>query len=81
MLRATKESSAAVGIIGAVGALGGFLIPMMFGAPWVEDPLSSVRTAFALFIGYYLLCAVVTWAVYLRRPAEARAQSLAGAGI
>ena len=67
VLAATKESSAAVGIIGAVGALGGFLIPMMFGAPWIEDPLSSVRNAFALFIGYYVLCALVTWAVYLRR--------------
>ncbi|MGV3564296.1 MAG: MFS transporter [Nocardioides sp.] len=67
VLRATKESSAAVGIIGAVGALGGFLIPMMFGAPWVEDPLSSVRTAFALFIGYYVACGALTWAVYLRR--------------
>lgn len=67
VLKATKESSAAVGIIGAVGALGGFLIPMMFGAPWIEDPLSSVRNAFVLFIGYYVVCAVVTWAVYLRR--------------
>ena len=67
VLTATKESSAAVGIIGAVGALGGFLIPMVFGAPWIEDPLSSVRNAFALFIGYYVVCAVVTWAVYLRR--------------
>lgn len=67
VLRGTKESSAAVGIIGAVGAVGGFLIPMMFGAPWIEDPLGAVRNAFALFVGYYLLCAVVTWAVYLRR--------------
>ncbi len=67
VLKATKESSAAVGIIGAVGAIGGFLIPMMFGAPWIEDPLSSVKNAFALFIGYYVVCALVTWAVYLRR--------------
>jgi NNP family nitrate/nitrite transporter-like MFS transporter len=70
VLKATKESSAAVGIIGAVGALGGFLIPMMFGAPWIEDPLSSVKNAFVLFIGYYLVCALVTWAVYLRRGAR-----------
>lgn len=67
VLKATKESSAAVGIIGAVGALGGFLIPMMFGAPWIEDPLGAVRNAFALFIAYYVVCALVTWAVYLRR--------------
>ncbi|QIK67505.1 MFS transporter [Nocardioides sp. HDW12B] len=73
---AVKESSAAVGIIGAVGALGGFGIPMMFGAPWIDDPVSAVRTAFVLFIGYYALCALVTWAVYLRRGA-----ALAEAGV
>ena len=71
-----KESSAAVGIIGAVGAIGGFGIPMMFGAPWIDDPVSAVRSAFVLFIGYYAVCAVVTWAVYLRRGS-----SLARAGI
>jgi NNP family nitrate/nitrite transporter-like MFS transporter len=73
---AGKESSAAVGIIGAVGALGGFGIPIMFGAPWVDDPASAVRSAFALFISYYVLCALVTWAVYLRRGSD-----LARAGV
>ena len=68
--RSTKEASAAVGIIGSVGALGGFLIPMMFGAPWVDDPVAAVRTAFSVFIGYYVLCALVTWAVYVRRGAR-----------
>lgn len=70
VLTATKESSAAVGIIGAAGALGGFLIPMLFGAPWIDDPAASVTSAFALFLGYYAACAVVTWAVYLRRGAR-----------
>ena len=67
---ATKEASAAVGIIGAVGALGGFLIPMMFGAPWIDDPVSSVKVAFSVFIAYYVLCALVTWSVYVRRGAR-----------
>lgn len=69
LLRATKESSAAVGIIGAAGAIGGFLIPMMFGAPWIADPLAAVQTAFVLFISYYVLCALVTWSTYVRRGA------------
>lgn len=75
VLGATKESSAAVGIIGAVGALGGFGIPMMFGAPWIDAPLDAVKTAFVLFIGYYAVCALVTWAVYLRRGARLAAAS------
>ena len=77
----TKQASAAIGVIGAVGAMGGFLIPMAFGAPWVEDPMSAAKGAFVVFIGFYVICAAVTWFVYLRRPAEVRATSFAGAGI
>ena len=81
LLAGTKQASAAIGVIGAVGALGGFLIPMAFSAPWVADPMSAARGAFVVFTGFYVLCAVLTWFVYLRRPAEVRAKSLAGAGI
>ena len=34
-----------------------------------------------VFTAFYVVCAAVTWFVYLRRPAEVRATSLAGAGI
>ena len=78
---ANRMSSAAIGVIGAVGAIGGFLIPIAFSSPWIEDPMSATKAAFAVFTGFYAVCAVVTWAVYLRRPARARATSLAGAGI
>jgi MFS transporter, NNP family, nitrate/nitrite transporter len=67
LTRATKESSAALGIIGAIGALGGFLIPMTFGAPWIDNPVDAVQNALMLFAGYYILCGFVTWFVYLRR--------------
>jgi NNP family nitrate/nitrite transporter-like MFS transporter len=76
---ATRQSSAALGIIGAVGALGGFLVPLAFSAPWVADPLSATRGAFTVFTAYYLLCAGVTWGVFLRRVQHA--QGLARAGI
>lgn len=81
LLAGTKQSSAAIGVIGAVGAMGGFLIPMAFSAPWVDDPMSVTKGAFVVFTAFYVVCAVVTWAVYLRRPSEVRARSLAGAGI
>ena len=67
VVRATKESSAVIGIAGAVGALGGFLIPMTFGAPWVDDPAASVRGAFMVFACYYVFCLFLTWFVYARR--------------
>jgi NNP family nitrate/nitrite transporter-like MFS transporter len=54
---------------------------MAFSAPWVADPMSAAKGAFVVFAAFYVVCAFVTWAVYLRRPAEVRAHSLAGAGI
>ncbi|WP_370246992.1 MFS transporter [Nocardioides sp.] len=79
VIEANSQSSAAIGVIGAVGALGGFLIPLAFATPFVDDPLSAATGAFRIFLGYYVACAVVTYAVYLRR--NATADSLATAGI
>ncbi len=78
---ATKHASAAIGVIGAVGAIGGFLIPIAFSSPWVDNPLSATKGAFIAFACFYVVCALVTFTVYLRQPAKARATSLAGAGI
>lgn len=68
--RATKEASAVLGIAGAIGALGGFLIPITFGAPWVDDPVQAVKSAFVVFTAFYLVCVAVTWAFYLRPRSE-----------
>lgn len=82
LLAATKRASAAIGIIGAVGAIGGFLIPITFSSPWVTNPMEATKTAFTIFTAFYVVCAITTWAVYLRRPAEHKAHlSYAGVGI
>ena len=82
VLDATKRASAAIGIIGAVGAMGGFLIPITFSSPWVDAPMEATRTAFWIFTAFYIVCAAVTWLVYLRTPAPTRAAtSYAGLGI
>jgi MFS transporter, NNP family, nitrate/nitrite transporter len=74
---ATKQSSAALGVIGAVGAIGGFLIPIAFSSPWVTDPLTATKGAFMAFTAFYVLCALVTFAVYLRKPAGAARLAMA----
>ncbi|MDP3966792.1 MAG: MFS transporter [Nocardioides sp.] len=79
---ATKESSAGLGVIGAVGAIGGFLIPLAFAAPWVADPRTATQGAFCVFTAFYAVCAVVTWVFYIRgRALGAATPSLAGKRI
>jgi NNP family nitrate/nitrite transporter-like MFS transporter len=75
---ATKHASAALGVVGAAGALGGFLIPIAFSSPWVDDPMSATKGAFVVFTGYYVACALVCWGVYLRKPAKATELAMAG---
>ena len=80
LVAAGRQSSAALGIIGAVGALGGFLIPISFNSPWVATPLAATKSAFVVFTVFYALCAIVCAAAYLR-PARTRAAVLADARI
>ena len=68
--KATKEASAVIGIAGAIGAIGGFLIPITFGSPWVDDPVQAVKSAFTVFTAFYVVCLTVTWYFYRRRAAE-----------
>jgi len=81
LARATKEASAVIGIASAVGAVGGFLIPLAFGAPWIDDPVDAVRTSFLVFTLFYVLCLATTWAVYVRKASVAKVAGLADARI
>jgi NNP family nitrate/nitrite transporter-like MFS transporter len=63
-LRAQQAAAGCIGIAGAVGAFGGFLIPRGFA---VSTQLTgSLATALGLFICCYLVMAATTWFVYLR---------------
>ncbi|SEG78600.1 MFS transporter, NNP family, nitrate/nitrite transporter [Actinacidiphila yanglinensis] len=66
---ARRLSGASMGLIGAVGALGGVGINLAFREAFLNA--GSGTPAFVAFLGYYALCFVLTWAVYLRRPARA----------
>ncbi|MGY3500440.1 MFS transporter [Bradyrhizobium sp. USDA 4471] len=77
---ASIESGAAVGFIGAVGAVGGYLIPSSFGKSIAMT--GGPQVALAVFLAFYAVCLGLTWWFYLRRsPQAAGAPSLAEARV
>ncbi|GLW45271.1 MFS transporter [Streptomyces sp. NBRC 14336] len=62
-----RLSGASMGLIGAIGALGGLGINLAFRQSFLS--VGSGTGAFVAFLIVYGICFVVTWAVYLRRPA------------
>ncbi|MEU9128591.1 nitrate/nitrite transporter [Kitasatospora sp. NPDC048540] len=78
--RSRRMSGAAIGVIGAVGALGGLLINLAFRQSFLT--VGTGTPAFLSFLAAYAVCAALTRTVYLRRPrgatAAAGAPALAG---
>ncbi|GAA4851184.1 nitrate/nitrite transporter [Kitasatospora terrestris] len=66
-----KMSGAAIGVIGAVGALGGLFINLAFRQSFLVA--KSGTPAFVSFLAAYAVCFVLTGVVYLRRPTAAPA--------
>lgn len=64
-----RMSGAAIGVIGAVGALGGLFINLAFRQSFLTT--KSGTPAFVSFLAAYAVCFALTWAVYLRRPSAA----------
>lgn len=62
---ARRQGAAAIGIISAVGAYGGFLVPQTF--RWSVDHFASIVPALEVYVGLYACLLVLTWACYLRR--------------
>jgi len=63
------HSGALIGVAGAVGAFGGFLINMTLRSSYQSS--GSATWAFVAFTVFYVVAALVTRAVYLRRPTAA----------
>jgi MFS transporter, NNP family, nitrate/nitrite transporter len=58
-------SGALIGFAGAVGALGGVFINVALRLSYVGSAKSATN-AFWVFLAFYVICAVVTWFVFLR---------------
>ncbi|WP_068280950.1 nitrate/nitrite transporter [Aldersonia kunmingensis] len=60
-------SGALIGFAGAIGALGGVAINLVLRASYTSSAKSATN-AFWVFLAFYVICAVVTWFVFLRKP-------------
>jgi NNP family nitrate/nitrite transporter-like MFS transporter len=65
MREAATDTAAALGFISAIGAIGGFFIPKAFGTSLALT--GSPAGAMKLFLVFYIVCVVITWAVYGRK--------------
>jgi len=76
---AGRQAAAVVGIAGAVGALGGVLINLVFRFS-LEDG-GTLTPALTAVLVLYGLCVITTWWFYLRTRVLTRVANLAHAGV
>jgi len=77
MIVARRETAAVIGVVAAIGAMGGYFIPRSFGAS--IKATGGATLAVSWFIAFYLTCVGTTWWCYLRRSfLTSRMPSLAG---
>ena len=67
-----RMSGALIGVAGAIGALGGVGINVVLRASYLSAAKSATM-AYWVFLAFYVLCAVITWFAYVRRPSKVRA--------
>jgi len=65
---ANKEAAAVLGFSSAIGAYGGFFIPMSYGV--AISMFGGPAYALYMFIVFYVSCIALTWWYYARRNAE-----------
>ncbi|MGQ0466377.1 MAG: MFS transporter [Sporichthyaceae bacterium] len=64
LAHARRRTGAVIGIAGAIGAFGGLGVNIALRQSFLHN--KNGNAAYVIFIGFYVLCALITWAVYLR---------------
>jgi MFS transporter, NNP family, nitrate/nitrite transporter len=65
-----RMAGALIGIAGAIGALGGVGINIVLRASYLSAAKSATM-AFWVFLAFYVMCALITYFAYVRRPTKA----------
>jgi NNP family nitrate/nitrite transporter-like MFS transporter len=84
MIDFKRRAAAVIGLVGAIGAFGGYAVQQIFRIASQNAPTRTDWSipALTVFIGSYVLCATLTWWIYLRKSLlVTRAPSLAHANI
>jgi len=76
---ASIEGGAALGFIGAIGAVGGYFIPRGFGASIAMT--GGPQFALMVYLAFYATCLALTWWYYLRTTYSTTAANLAEARV
>jgi MFS transporter, NNP family, nitrate/nitrite transporter len=63
--RAIRRAGALIGLAGAIGALGGVMVNLAFRQSFLT--LKNGDGAYIAFIAFYVVCCLVTWAVFMRQ--------------
>ncbi|OBG58586.1 MULTISPECIES: MFS transporter [unclassified Mycobacterium] len=65
MVHMRRQAAGALGVISAVGAFGGFVVPLAYA--WSRSQFGSIEPALRFYVGFFLALLVVTWYCYLRK--------------
>jgi len=65
VLRSKREAAGAIGISSAVGAFGGFLVPIAYAQS--NKHLGSIQPALRFYVGFFVVMLAITWFSYLRK--------------
>jgi len=68
MRESTRLSGALIGVAGAIGALGGVLVNLVFRQSFLA--YRSATAAYIAFLGFYGVCILATWFFYLRKSPQ-----------
>jgi NNP family nitrate/nitrite transporter-like MFS transporter len=64
-----REAAGAIGICSAVGAFGGFLVPICYA--WSKSATGSIVPALQFYIGVFVVMLAVTLLAYMRPGSKA----------
>jgi NNP family nitrate/nitrite transporter-like MFS transporter len=68
MLAAKREAAGAIGISSAVGAFGGFIVPIAYAQS--NKAFGTIQPALRFYIAFFIIMLAVTWFFYLRPGAR-----------